>query len=416
MSDQQSEKVRVVINRNEDAGAKDASSREEVLEEIEILRDLGPARHDEIVARYRELVTADPADREILDRFMDYLGESGNTDDPVFGNLEQLYHHALEADDRNAALWGAYMRLVAVSGRYEECRAYLEEKVLGRNPYVLYCLGMVFGRSGDTGKAENFITRATRYGLGDQEMKDIAEASNYFSVIAGSHGEEREIGGMRFVYIAGGTFMMGSPNGEGSSDERPQHKVSVDGFWMGKYPVTQRQYQALMDENPSEFANNPDHPVECVNWHKAMKFCKRFSKKHDVPARLPYEAEWEYACRAGTTTRHWWGDEFHPGRAWYKDNSDGSTHPVGAEGHENPWGLSDMAGHVLEWCMDWYAGDYYSKSPEENPRGPEDGNGKCIRGGSWFINVNIVRSANRLRINPGNSYNHYGFRVVLSSR
>ncbi len=214
--------------------------------------------------------------------------------------------------------------------------------------------------------------------------------------------------GIEFVWIKGGEFQMGSDSGVYSS--RPKHKVSVSGFHMAKYEITQQQYQDIMGKNPSKFkgANNP---VERVSWQKANEFCEKVNKKFNVKIRLPYEAEWEYACQAGSATKYYWGDKMDGNHCWYSGNSAKKTHPVGKR-QPNRWGLYDMSGNVWEWCLDWYDEKYYSKTPLANPKGPATGNKKVLRGGSYR---NIAQSYSRgaSMINPWDDiYGNDGFRVV----
>jgi len=173
--------------------------------------------------------------------------------------------------------------------------------------------------------------------------------------------------GMRLVLIPPGEFQMGSPAGDGvaSSDEKPHHNVRITKpFYLGVCEVTQEQYERVMAQNPSRFKGDPQRPVGYVSWTGAAEFCRKLSEKEGVTYRLPTEAEWEYACRAGTTTRYCFGDdEASLGEyAWY-----GSVgrYPVG-EKTPNAWGLCDMHGNVWEWCADWYDADYYAKRREDS--------------------------------------------------
>jgi formylglycine-generating enzyme required for sulfatase activity len=206
------------------------------------------------------------------------------------------------------------------------------------------------------------------------------------------------------------------------------------GFFMGKYEVTQAEYQQVMGTNPSYFAGNPRRPVERVNWYDAVQYCQQLTTNEQaagrLPAgwayRLPTEAEWEYACRAGTTNDHYYGDDPNSTRltyyAWYGDNSGGQTHDVGLK-LCNRWGLHDMYGNVFEWCSDWFA-----ELPGGNvtdPQGPfsdSSGLGRVLRGGCWMPNAFAAyycRSDYRWRWEPGVIYTYsyfyvLGFRVVLA--
>jgi len=232
---------------------------------------------------------------------------------------------------------------------------------------------------------------------------------------------------MELVWVPAGSFQMGSPSPEQGrfENEGPVHTVELDGFWMGKYEVTQEQYQAVTGKNPRNF-KGAKNPVEQVSWNHATEFCRKLTDKvgrASSPARsfrLPTEAEWEYACRAGSTTRFCFGDsdggldEY----AWYDGNSGSKTHPVG-EKKANEWGLYDMHGNVWEWCGDWYAAEYGAGSAK-NPQGPSSGVGRVLRGGGWYsLSPRGCRSAARGGGDPAGGNSGGGFRVVcggVSSR
>ena len=215
--------------------------------------------------------------------------------------------------------------------------------------------------------------------------------------------------GMEFMQIPAGSFVMGSPSHEeGRSSRERQHEVRiVQGFWMGKYEVTQSEWKVVMGSNPSGFADcGPRCPVEQVSWEDAQEFIRKLNGRESGRGyryRLPTEAEWEYAARAGSTgTRYGELGEV----AWYDDNSGRRTHPVGMK-QANALGLHDMLGSVWEWMSDWYRS--YDESEDEFG---SSGSSRVIRGGSWFSIARHVRSANRLNISPGARYTIIGFRLV----
>jgi formylglycine-generating enzyme required for sulfatase activity len=218
---------------------------------------------------------------------------------------------------------------------------------------------------------------------------------------------------LEMVGLPAGKFLMGSSE---SDDEKPPHQVKVNSFAIGKYPITQAQYQAVMGNNPSYFKNNPQNPVECVSWNYAKAFCQKLSRITGKTYRLPTEAEWEYACRAGTTTRYYFGDDANQlgDYAWYYGNSGGKTHPVGQK-KPNGWGLYDMSGNVWEWCEDNWHGNYIGAPDDGSAWLDNDNDYPIVRGGSWYGDPNLCRSAYRgdndrlfLYVN--------GFRVVCGAR
>jgi len=223
---------------------------------------------------------------------------------------------------------------------------------------------------------------------------------------------------MEFVLIPAGEFQMGSPNDEKDrgDNEGPLHRVRItQPFYLAKYQTTQAQYQALTAKDSSHF-KGAKNPVECVSWHDVVAFGGTLSQSAGVEIRLPTEAEWEYACRAGTRTRFSYGDDPDHSQvgeyAWYSGNSRRKTHPVGQK-KPNPWGLYDMHGNVWEWCSDWYETGYYGKSPADDPRGPTSGSSRVCRGGSWPHNAKFTRSAFRYYYVPTNAYAGIGCRVVV---
>lgn len=232
---------------------------------------------------------------------------------------------------------------------------------------------------------------------------------------------------LELVLIPPGKFLMGSPaNEEGRSDnEGPQHEVTISqAFYMGKYAVTQAQYEAVMGYNRSHCRESvgflglggkktvANLPVENVSWDNTQDFCRKLREETGKRVRLPTEAEWEYACRAGTRGLFYSGD--NEGNlasvAWYRDNSGNTTHPVGQNG-ANAWGLCDMHGNVWEQCGDWYGP--YAAGVCTDPTGPANGADRVLRGGAWHCSPPFCRSAYRFYPLPFVGLYGHGFRVVL---
>jgi formylglycine-generating enzyme required for sulfatase activity len=231
------------------------------------------------------------------------------------------------------------------------------------------------------------------------------------------------------VRIPGGRLQMGDNQ---EVDAKP-HPVAVSAFFMDKTLVTQDQYEKAMGENPSRWKGG-GNPVEQVRWSDAVRFCNKRSEREGLQPcydlktwkcdfdadgyRLPTEAEWEYACRAGTTTAYFFGDD--PSKlgdyGWFDKNSGGHPRPVGQK-QPNAWGLFDMCGNLWEWCNDFYKVDYYSESPLTDPKGPDAGQTKVVRGGAWRFSAERCRPDYRYNENPGYAdvcfgYDIYGFRCV----
>jgi formylglycine-generating enzyme required for sulfatase activity len=226
---------------------------------------------------------------------------------------------------------------------------------------------------------------------------------------AGGQGVAGPLPGMTFVTLPAGSFQMGSTTGD--EDEKPVHKVTLSSFALMTTEVTQVQWRAVMGDNPSYFKGD-DLPVENVSWNDVQDFLRKLNQRDPGKGyRLPTEAEWEYACRAGSTARWCFGDnESQLGDyAWYIANADGRTHPVGRK-RANAWGLFDMHGNVWEWCQDWYGN--YPSGDLTNPAGPTSGTYRVIRGGTWYSYSSSARCASRNTVTPPARYYAIGFRCA----
>jgi formylglycine-generating enzyme required for sulfatase activity len=221
--------------------------------------------------------------------------------------------------------------------------------------------------------------------------------------------------GMRLKSVPGGTFFRG--DSEGNKEQTPHQVTLTQSFYLGVYEVTQQQYEQVVGKNPSKFKGSLN-PVENVSWDDAVEFCKRLSELPEEKVagrvyRLPTEAEWEYACRAGSQTKYSFGDNESNLSyfAWFRSNSDQKTHPVG-EKMPNAWGFYDMYGNVWEWVSDWHG--EYPRGVVSDPTGPREGSLRVLRGGGWGDFSASCRSASRHGDDPSNRGNDYGFRVALS--
>jgi formylglycine-generating enzyme len=257
---------------------------------------------------------------------------------------------------------------------------------------------------------------------------------------------------IELVQIHGGDFKMGAEvyDSYAQQDEKPQHTVQLSDFYIGKYEITQKQYETITGETPSDFKYGDNHPVEMISWYEAIQFCNTLSLKSghtpfytivlkqkdsnnicpydDIKLhvtinetsdgfRLPTEAEWEYACRALSKTIFFWGDKPDGDYAWYFDNykSPMQTHPVGQK-KPNTFGLYDMIGNVREWCYDWYDETYFSFGDSINPIGSKKGSFRVARGASSGLYSMYTRSSARSKEIPNIRKVNLGFRVVLQSK
>ncbi len=266
----------------------------------------------------------------------------------------------------------------------------------------------------------SFVTVSAQQG-------DALDADSVEAKIEGQ-GEalsERTIAGIEMVWIPAGAFKMGVTRMEKDrlSDEQPQHQVTLtQGFWMGKYEVTKAQWEAVAKTKPwsgrAYVLDDLDSPAVYVSWSAVQDFIAALNEQSGEHFRLPTEAEWEYACRGGTSTRFSHGDDSGYAElgayAWCEDNAANAgeeyAHAVGRLS-PNSWGLHDMYGNVWEWCSDRYGDKYYGNSPETDPPGPRAGAYRVKRGGSWLMAGMYCRSALRSRDDPGSRNSSLGFRL-----
>jgi formylglycine-generating enzyme required for sulfatase activity len=236
------------------------------------------------------------------------------------------------------------------------------------------------------------------------------------------HANFTDIFGIEMIAVEGGTFWMGAQNTDPNAPnydadafdwESPVHKVTLSDYFIGKYPVTQAQWKAVMGNNPSCFKGD-NLPVEEVSWNDVQEFIRKLNAQTGKNYRLPTEAEWEFAARGGNQSRgyKYSGSNTAGNVAWYYDNSGDKTHPVGTK-QANELGIYDMSGNVWEWCSDWYGN--YSSVSQTNPRGASSGSIRVLRGGSWLSGSRHARVSIRIFNLPDYRYFYYGFRLALSS-
>ncbi len=308
--------------------------------------------------------------------------------------------------------------------RTEKYVNYVESKLILANTFIeeenyQKVVATLYNISTDSGLSGDSSFRLTA------EKNALLEEANEF--LKPSLGETwiAELGNgvtMELLPVAAGSFMMGSNDSDAGSDEKPVHKVTLTKpFWIGKYEVTQKQYEVVMGKNPSIFKGS-NRPVEKVSWNDAMEFCRKLTEKEHASGRLltgyrytlPTEAQWEFAARGGENSKgyKYSGSDNLDSVGWYDNNSRNKTHPVGQKA-PNELGLYDMSGNVWEWCSDWY-GDYTSDSFGD-PVGPISGTFRVFRGGNWLNYSVLCRLADRCGDSPSSSFSTLGFRLCLQT-
>lgn len=380
---------------------------------FELMAAFKKAKQDVTIASIRAIPVKDPDTGEMttFDQFarkaisgMD-LGSTGSffQDDPIAATYMMIFDKKflLEKVPLIKMPDGEYLPLMDVVKNSD---------IAGENSEVLK-------------KAVDGLTSAYSDGKSGAVLVALEEVLPVLTAFSGKQaasvkGQEKTIDcngvSMELVLVPASSFMMGSPDSERDrhSDEGPVHRVQITKpFYMSKYEVTQDQYMAVTGKNPSHFSGR-NLPVDSVTWNEAAAFCARIGKG----ARLPTEAEWEYACRAGSQTRFYYGDDPSYTQlgnyAWYEINGEHQTHTVGQK-KPNSFGLYDMHGNVWEWCADWYESGYKNASCVD-PMGPYSTSDRVFRGGGWFNNAMGCRSATRHRGTPDARYGtRIGFRIVL---
>ena len=241
----------------------------------------------------------------------------------------------------------------------------------------------------------------------DDDKKDNTEKKD-------PQGKDEQPINIEMVTVQGGTFTMGGTSEQGSDadyDENPTHSVTLSSYQIGKYEVTQELWKEIMGTNPSHFTGNDNRPVENVRWDEVREFITKLNAKTGKEYRLPTEAEWEFAARGGNQSQgyKYSGSNTIGDVAWYWDNANETTHPIGKKS-PNELGIYDMSGNVWEWCSDY--SNSYSSSAQTNPKGPNSGGERVLRGGSWGDYAMECRVSNR-HSSPGYSTEFQGFRLAL---
>jgi formylglycine-generating enzyme required for sulfatase activity len=329
------------------------------------------------------------------------------------------------------ALGYMYQTATGVTKNAKKAKSWYERSYSQSNQKAAYNLGYMyeFGVeiTADISQAKLYYQKSCDWGdaNGCERVKHLSKSEK--PVVPSTQlTKYMDLPFAEMVYIPGGSFEMGDTRNEGFASEKPVHKVKLDGFYMGKYEVTQRQWESIMGSNPSYFKDCPDCPVETVSWNDVQFFLKKLNLKTGSKYRLPTESEWEYAAGGGANIRTRFGnsmDILEPSIANFDANAkyaksysragEYREKPIKVGSfHSNGLGLYDMSGNVWEWCNDLYGADYYESSSSTNPTGPYTGVDRVLRGGSWANFPQFSRVANRSSSSPDSRRDSIGFRVV----
>ncbi|MBQ3247475.1 MAG: SUMF1/EgtB/PvdO family nonheme iron enzyme [Alistipes sp.] len=295
---------------------------------------------------------------------------------------------------------------------------YVDGKKIGETPLTTSLLvgehSVELRRSGYTSQSQKVSVSEGKTATVNVTLAKVATtASTAFTAATYADSATANFDGFEMVFVKGGTFTMGATpeqSSDAGDDEKPAHSVTVSNFYIGKYEVTQAQWEAVMGKNPSRYKGD-NRPVENVSWKDVQKFIKKLNAKTGKRYRLPTEAEWEYAARGSNQSKgyKYSGSNDIGSVAWYTDNSSSQTHPVGQK-QPNELGLYDMSGNVYEWCSDWYGG--YSRGSQTNPTGPANGSNRVLRGGYWGDGSMGCRVSYRNYGGPSGRGHDCGFRLV----
>ena len=336
-------------------------------------------------------------------------------EEPNWEKAVKWYRKAADNGHASAQnnLASCYCNGLGVSQDYTEALKWYRKAAEQKHPIAMFCLGNLYAKGEgvpqDWDEAKEWYIKAAELGFSKaQERLDNLTRFNGNITLNLPGNVELEM-----IHVKAGEFMMGSPRSEsGRNNDEDQHQVALpQDYWLGKFEVTQAQWQAVMDKNFSQFKNGGDCPVECVNWEKAREFCEKLNSDSSIsrPAGyrfdLPTEAQWEFACRGGIQSRNFQysGSNTLGDVAWYRDNGDKKTHPVGKK-DSNELGFHDMSGNVGEWCRDLFSSHPSNNATDLNV---------VFRGGSWNSSANSCRSARRELTSKSFSMGDIGFRIAL---